>query len=102
MRDTERPPKKLNLNPGRKRERQPMQLTTAIIFSATILAIAILLSSFVTTSESDLPRYQLVNVGNGDTHRIDRETGIVSLCFSAGCVPLETVSDEEIVWDEAE
>lgn len=102
MRDTDRSPTRLKLNQKASRERQPMTIAFAIVVSSMMLTVGLIVGSFFIGSKSVTPRYQLVNVGNGDTHRIDRQTGDVSLCYSEGCAPLETISSEGIVWDKVE
>lgn len=77
-----------------------MTMPAATIMSAVIFTLGLLVSAYLMSAKSQVARYQLVNVGNGDTHRMDRETGAVSLCYSEGCVPLETISDDVVVWDE--
>lgn len=100
MMDTDRAPSRLLLNQNSKRERRPMAIPTAILASAIIVAIGFLSSALIMQSGRNVPRYQLVSVGNGNTHKIDRETGAVELCFEAGCVPLETITEDAVVWDE--
>lgn len=64
----------------------PTTTPRALLVAATLIASAMLAAAWWIGSSG--PRYQLVNVGGGETHRLDRETGTITSCVSDRCVDL--------------
>lgn len=58
----------------------------ALLVAAALIAFAVIVAAWWITSGG--PRYQLVNVGGGETHRLDRTTGTITSCAADRCVDL--------------
>lgn len=78
-------------------------MTTArsVLLSAIIVAAAMLVGAWMIVRNQPAPeRYQLVNVGRGETQRIDKLTGTVTRCSYGKCEAL--TEGEKIIEKPAE
>lgn len=64
----------------------PTTTPRALLVAAVLIALALMVAAWWIASSG--PRYQLVNVGGGETHRLDRTTGTVTSCAVDRCVDL--------------
>lgn len=66
-----------------------MTTARAVILSAILLALAVMGSAWwVATSQAAASRYELANVGDGETHRLDHKTGAVLSCHDGQCTDI--------------
>ena len=106
-RDNPLPPSKLRLNGNAERKRPSLSVAASIIISSLLLSFGTMMAAYILSSGEKSMRYQLLNVGNGETQRLDRETGTITKCADGECYdltegpkPIGVLSDDEIIWDD--
>lgn len=66
-----------------------MTTARALLASSLIIALALVFGAWWTSRPQPTDRFQLVNVGGGETQRMDKATGAILSCRDGACRPID-------------